>query len=101
MSEKFTKRVEDFICEHCGESVIGNGFTNHCPKCLWSKHVDIFPGDRKSPCLGLMKLLSVEKEKNNYILTHECIKCGYTKRNKMSEDDDFDVALKAVKRQIL
>ena len=24
----------------------GNGYTNHCPKCLWSKHVDINPGDR-------------------------------------------------------
>ncbi len=98
MSQKFIKKVEDFICDHCRASVTGNGFTNHCPKCLWSRHVDIFPGDRKSPCLGMMKLLSVEKEKNNYILTHECVKCGYMKRNKMSVEDDFDVAIKAVKQ---
>lgn len=98
MSQKFIKKVEDFVCENCGASVTGNGFTNHCPKCLWSKHVDISPGDRKSDCHGLMKLHFVELEKNNYILTHKCVKCGHMKRNKMSKDDDFDVALKSVKQ---
>lgn len=42
----FTKTVEDFICAHCGTHVRGNGYTNHCPECLWSKHVDNNPGDR-------------------------------------------------------
>jgi len=60
-SLKFKKRKEDFFCENCGENVSGDGFTNHCPKCLWSKHVDVFPGDRKGSCNGLMKPIGGEK----------------------------------------
>lgn len=94
----FIKRVENFICDRCGHSVIGNGFTNHCPKCLYSKHVDVFPGDRGADCGGMMPLIKMESLNNAYILTHKCVKCGYEKRNKMSPDDDFDVAIKIVKR---
>ncbi len=98
MSQKFIKKVEDFKCENCGAGVTGDGFTNHCPKCLWSKHVDHFPGDRKSPCGGMMKLIGLESLNNSYILTHKCITCGYEKRNKMSDEDDFDEAIQSVKR---
>lgn len=96
MSKKFTKRIEDFICENCGANVLGDGFTNHCPSCLYSKHVDVFPGDRKSDCLGLMRLIKVEVEKGEQILTHKCVKCGYEKRNKMSKNDDFDTVIRIV-----
>lgn len=24
------------MCEHCSAEVLGTGYTNHCPKCLWS-----------------------------------------------------------------
>jgi hypothetical protein len=91
MSQTFQKRVENFICEHCWAEVRGDGFTNHCPVCLWSKHVDNYPGDRAAKCGGMMKPIRVELEKQEYIITHECQKCGHTKRNKMSLDDDFDV----------
>lgn len=90
MSQTFQKRVENFTCEHCSAEVKGNGFTNHCPMCLWSKHVDNHPGDRAAVCAGLMKPIRVDLEKQEYILTHECQKCGHSKRNKISEDDDFD-----------
>jgi DNA-directed RNA polymerase subunit M/transcription elongation factor TFIIS len=98
MSQKFQKKKEDFVCGNCGAHVVGNGFTNHCPKCLYSKHVDVFPGDREAKCAGLMKLIKLESVNNTYILTHKCVTCGYEKRNKMSPDDDFDVALQSVKR---
>lgn len=93
MSETFQKTVEDFACGHCGHKVKGTGFTNHCLKCLWSKHVDVNPGDRAATCGGMMKPIDLELEKQEYILTHMCEKCGYTKRNKLSPDDDFDAAL--------
>ncbi len=86
----FTRNIEDFTCERCGTRVEGNGYTNHCPKCLWSKHVDVDPGDRKVDCGGMMEPVSVEREGNEWILTHKCIVCGHTKRNKMSEADNFD-----------
>ena len=54
--KKFIKVKEDFVCEHCGAEVKGDGYTNHCPKCLWSKHVDVHPGDRAAECGGMMAL---------------------------------------------
>ncbi len=94
MSTKFIKVVEDFTCENCGKKVKGNGFTNHCPYCLWSKHVDVFPGDRNADCHGMMEPVELEIISGEYILTHKCVVCGYTKKNKTSPDDDFDKILR-------
>ncbi len=97
MSLTFKKVEENFVCEHCGERVTGNGFTNHCPRCLWSKHVDVFPGDRASKCLGKMKPIKLEQEKGCFVVTHECTQCGYMKRNKLSPEDNFDNLIQALK----
>ncbi|MEK7129489.1 MAG: RNHCP domain-containing protein, partial [Patescibacteria group bacterium] len=44
-------KEEPYECEHCGTSVMGGRYNNHCPSCLWSKHVDDkIPGDRASDC---------------------------------------------------
>ena len=96
---KFTKTTEDFICEHCGEEVIGNGYTNHCPHCLWSKHVDNNPGDRAAKCGGLMKPAKTEYEHGQWIITHTCQICGHTKRNKTSPNDNTDTLAKIAKRR--
>lgn len=98
MFRLFTKKKEDFACEKCGTEVKGTGYTNHCPKCLWSKHVDIFPGDRLEDCGGLMEPVIVEKEKGGWALTHKCIKCGQTKRNRVEDSDDFDEVIKLSKK---
>lgn len=98
MFRLFTKKKEDFVCEKCGEEVKGDGYTNHCPKCLWSKHVDVFPGDRLEDCGGLMESILIEKEKDGYILTHKCKLCGGTKRNKVEETDNFDEVIKLSKK---
>ncbi len=90
----FTRKKEDFICEKCGYSVMGNGYTNHCPKCLWSKHVDIDPGDRLASCGGLMKPSEVLKNGDEYVLVHKCVICGHLKKNKVQKEDDFDMVLK-------
>lgn len=92
----FIKNVENFICEHCGLDVWGDGFTNHCPKCLWSKHVDKSPGDRGASCLGLMRPVRIEGTQGNYSVVHKCEWCGLEKRNKVSEKDDFDQVLKII-----
>jgi len=89
----FTKRIENFVCAHCGADVLGNGYTNHCPKCLWSKHVDNNPGDRASDCGGMMKPISVTPDKNGYIITHKCEKCGKTIKQHSSENDDIDAII--------
>ena len=95
--KQFQRNIEDFTCEHCGVEVKGNGYTNHCPKCLWSKHVDINPGDREAICKGLMEPVAVERSGDGYILTHKCVLCGYQKRNKTSGDDSSDALVTLAK----
>lgn len=97
MSKLFQKKVEDFICEHCGGEVVGNGYTNHCPKCLWSKHVDINPGDRAATCGGIMRPIKVEIEKGEYVLTFYCEKCAFERRKKIEKDDNFEEVIKISK----
>lgn len=91
MSSKFIKNKEDFVCEKCGTEVVGNGYTNHCPECLWSKHVDVSPGDRASDCGGMMEPITVEKKGKEYIITHKCQKCGFKKPNKAVKEDNFQM----------
>ena len=86
--KNFIKKSEDFICAHCGVSVSGNGYTNHCPHCLWSLHVDNLPGDRSNSCQGLMKPIGVEVTPEGYDLIHQCQSCRAIKRNKVSDNDD-------------
>lgn len=73
--------------------VRGNGYTNHCPNCLYSKHVDINPGDRLNLCGGLMKPISVSLKSGEYVITHQCVVCGFAKKNKTSPEDNFNKIL--------
>jgi len=96
-SRRFQKKKEDFECENCGELVIGNGYTNHCPKCLYSKHVDKNPGDRESKCLGIMRADSSIQKNGEYSIIHVCQKCNLQKINKVSREDNFDEIIKLSK----
>jgi hypothetical protein len=86
----FIRTTENFNCEKCGLSVEGNGYTNHCPQCLWSKHVDISPGDRAGTCGGMMEPIGVTKKGSEYIILLKCVKCGLEKPNKAVKEDDFN-----------
>ncbi len=90
----FTKKTENFTCKHCGHKVKGNGFTNHCPKCLYSRHVDVWPGDRKEECGGLMEPVGMELKNEKYILTHRCLVCGKETHCKASNNDSIDALTK-------
>lgn len=95
VKKNFIRQKEDFVCEICGTKVVGTGYTNHCPNCLWSKHVDNFtPGGRNSACQGLMEPISVELKHGQYILTHRCLKCGKISKNKTADNDNFEAILK-------
>ena len=90
MAKKFQRNIEDFICEHCGASVIGNGYTNHCPRCLWSKHVDSYPGDRAEECGGPMEPVRAEKSRHDWTLFHKCLKCHEIRKVKINLNDNFE-----------
>jgi hypothetical protein len=93
----FYKKTENFVCEHCGEFVSGAGYTNHCQKCLWSKHVDIEPGDRKAKCNGLMQPFSLRKKKGKWQVKQRCVKCGHVFWCKISPEDSIEEISKLLK----
>ncbi len=96
---------QDFKCKQCGAFVIadrtlsGVNNRNHCPICLWSRHVDQdIPGDRKAQCksrmqpLGLtvkhtVKRYGMEKG-GELMLVHRCKGCGKHSINRIAADDD-------------
>jgi hypothetical protein len=100
----------DFICMHCrnfvsaGYVVAGVNNRNHCPYCLWSRHLDWRQaGDRLSACKGSMEPvgLTVKKIRQKYgrhnhgelMLVHCCIDCGEIAINRIAADDDSQTAL--------
>jgi len=96
--KRFKRTIEDFRCEHCGEHVTGDGYTNHCPKCLWSKHVDIHPGDRANTCGGLMRPVRTEGTVAKYFIIHECARCGAEARNVFGKCDSVEALLDIAKK---
>ena len=94
LTKKFQRKKENFICENCGARVKGTGYTNHCPNCLWSKHVDVNPGDRQADCGGMMAPIGIDSKKGEYVILHKCTKCGYERKNKAVENDDFNTILR-------
>ena len=78
-----------FKCENCRELILplNNGsYRNHCPYCLYSKHVDNKPGDRSNICQGLMRPISIKvNSKKGMQIVHKCLLCGEVKVNKVAE----------------
>jgi DNA-directed RNA polymerase subunit RPC12/RpoP len=92
--------LDGFICIHCQKEVkitksMGTANRNHCPSCLYSKHVDEkAPGDRKSNCLEEMQpvALTFKKEggekQGEIMLVHLCQSCGKININRIAADDE-------------
>ena len=91
----FSKLDDNFICENCNQKVEKLGYTSrdHCPFCLYSKHVDINPGDRANECKGLLKPIEIEKFKDSYKIIYKCEKCNKIHKNIIASDDDFDLII--------
>ncbi|PIP65103.1 RNHCP domain-containing protein [Candidatus Peregrinibacteria bacterium CG10_big_fil_rev_8_21_14_0_10_49_16] len=92
----FIAQQEPFTCEHCHSPVtpLPRSYRNHCPKCLYSKHVDDSgPGSRDAACHGLMKPTGIDGQAGSgFVVMHECVTCGKLERNKAAEDDDLTLA---------
>ena len=94
--KKFNMIDESFVCENCQAKVMPLGYTarDHCPNCLCSKHLDIFPGDRQNSCQGLMEPIGIKKYKNTYKIIYKCTKCHEIHNNIMANDDNYDLIIK-------
>ena len=102
MEPLFTKIDEEFICENCGKKVkkLGYSCRNHCNYCLYSKHVDVNPGDRQETCHGILEPIGIELSNNKgYVIVFKCKKCGQIRKNKAAEDDNMDLIIKLSAKQ--
>lgn len=82
------------MCKNCGFYTDGNGYTNHCPKCLYSVHVDISPGDRANSCKGLMKPIGVVLKNGKTQIVHKCLSCGSIAVVHSTQEDDSELLIK-------
>jgi hypothetical protein len=70
-------------------------YRNHCPRCLWSRHVDNRPGDRGNRCGGAMEPVGLRlRPGKGYQLVHRCARCGAESVNRLATDtvqpDDWE-----------
>jgi hypothetical protein len=92
-------RDETFRCRHCkllvGAVPSGGKHRNHCPSCLYSRHVDgATPGDRASACGSAMAPVAVYTRPNGeYVLVHRCLGCAFERDNRIAADDNFGLVL--------
>ena len=95
--KNFIRKKENFRCENCGEKVRGDGYTDHCPKCLWGKHVDEeVPGDRASECRGLMKPMESTYVSGKFKIHYRCSKCRHEFWVREGEGDDREELMKLI-----
>ena len=90
--KKFNMIDEEFECENCHKKVSKLNYSarDHCNYCLFSKHLDVMPGDRLNNCHGLLKPIGIEKYKNTYKIIYKCQKCQQLHKNIMATDDNFE-----------
>lgn len=81
-----------FRCRHCGLDVPaqapGTAHRNHCPNCLWSRHVDDRPGDRAADCGAAMEPVAIAvRGVGEWVLVHRCRGCEVVHLNRSAGDD--------------
>jgi len=83
-----------FRCKHCGLDVPmdapGTAHRNHCPNCLWSRHLDArTPGDRAAECGAAMEPIAISvRGDGEWVLVHRCTFCGEVHLNRSAGDDN-------------
>lgn len=94
--KRFNELDEEFICENCNKKVTPLFYSSrdHCPYCLYSKHVDINPGDRNNNCKGLLKPIEIEKYKDTFKIIYKCTKCNQIHKNIIAKDDNMNEIIK-------
>ena len=91
MTRRFQKSIENFTCNWCGAKVKGTGYTDHCPNCLASMHVDINPGDRASLCHGKMVPSSSDYKSGQFTINYKCGICHVKKCVKAAAEDNKEL----------
>lgn len=107
----------DFTCVHCRNYVsarqmlAGVQNRNHCPYCLWSRHMDLFKaGDRMAACKAPMQPigLTLKASHKKYasvtggemMLVHLCSGCEKISINRIAADDVSAVILEVFRASL-
>ncbi len=70
-------------------SAMGTSHRNHCPNCLWSRHLDDTPGDRAADCGARMEPLAISvRGDGEWVIVHRCTGCGVLHANRTAGDDN-------------
>jgi hypothetical protein len=102
---KFHGSKDEFRCRHCrvliGPPPSGGRQRNHCPFCLYSRHVDgTRPGDRGSDCGGSMEPIArFERHSGEVQIIHRCHDCCFERHNRIAADDDYALVLTLPERE--
>jgi hypothetical protein len=97
---RHTTRSDEFRCRHCrmyvGSLPSGGSHRNHCPSCLYSRHVDDRrPGDRASTCGGSMSPEGLfTRPRGEQVILHECQSCGQERWCRVGADDDYQALMR-------
>jgi len=99
----WSRQEQGFTCLHCrgnvNSSFASSGVCNrnHCPYCLWSRHLDLYAaGDRLSACKAGMRPigLTFKRSAKKYgpghgelMLVHLCVECSRLSINRIAADD--------------
>jgi len=80
----------------------GSRHRNHCPGCLWSRHLDDgVPGDRASPCAASMEPIAVSvREDGEWALVHRCAGCATVRLNRIAGDDNPLALMRLARRPL-
>ena len=96
---RFAALGDTFRCRHCrmmvGPVLWGGRHRNHCPLCLYSRHVDDrTPGDRASTCGSSMAPVGVfTRPSGESVIVHRCLGCGLERHCRVAADDDFALVM--------
>lgn len=106
------EKKDGFQCLHCQAWVplraIGTEHRNHCPYCLWSKHLGKLEQPGKT-CGGAMipigltfKKEGIDKytgqpKQGELMMVHQCVKCGQPSINRLAGDDEPDAVMEVFK----
>jgi hypothetical protein len=97
--------ASSFRCLQCRQqvnlSVFGTAHRNHCPNCLWSRHVDLTPGDRRAECKARMEPVAIaSRQDGEWAIIHRCLGCGVLKDNRVAGDDNMLVLMAIAARPL-
>ncbi len=116
LSPRLWREQDGFVCVYCHTFVSsepalsGVQNRNHCPYCLWSRHLDLVSaGDRLAACKEKMKPVGLVLKKNakkygprlgELMLVHLCQECGKVSINRIAADDLAETLYEVFERSL-